>query len=360
MNSTTIKQQLTQMLASLHAAGHEFAGMFVADGMALLAALLVLSLAWILVESMLGEDIRSTVSKAVRQIIVAGFVLAALTAWKDPAGGLDISVRGLFLEGSAKLTETVGKVGGGLGAAGTCGGDVTCAVVDKMIAATNNVLGQPLAISFTQLTAGGMIDTIMPGWAYMKSLFGKEEKKDGMFSPLLAMLTSYATAAVLMFALAAYVFALNVGDVMMVVGLTFGPLLLPFLLVPRLPLFGNLAGGWFNLALSGAFYKAVAAVVGFSTLGAMDFVLSNSIAPAGTEAGKAGAGGVLMAAVTMLFFAWLLKQMLGAVSDMVRAMIGAGINSDHGSSMVGFAVGGALAGGRAAARAATKAVDVNK
>ena len=123
----------------------------------------------------------------------------------------------------------------------------------------------------------------------------------------------------------------------MIIGMVFGPLLVPCLLLGRLE---NIFDGWLKFMISGGFYKLIAALVAVLTLGTINTIqvqLNDMYAKAilndGTLAGAAGAqtifmGGFLISIVMtilyMLFGLFLMMRVGDLTSSLMNGNFGAG------------------------------------
>ncbi len=360
------KPKLLSMLDGLHAMGEAFSNVFVQHGIHLLMVLYTLSMAWLLVEILLDDDkISTAISKMVKKTMLMVFVWSLLLGWaqKDDGGGMEqgafmgISVKDFFFHTSVAISDEIGRVGAMRTGVEGCGEDATCAVVELYSTAIVNVLKYPMARRLLQLdqaekaaseaAGGGALGWVAGkaalGWENLKSVIPGMTSGDGMLVTLVSHLFSFATALLLVWSLATFVFVVNLGDIMMYTAICFGPLLLPFILLERFSCLGSLPCGWFTLAMSGMFYKAVATFLAFLAVGCIQLVVLYSASPEGAQ------DSAILVSLFLIFFSWVGKEIIESTGNFVSALVGGpAMGSDGGNVFVSFvnrAARGATGGG---------------
>jgi hypothetical protein len=354
---STLKAQLATMIATLHSQGKIYSGIFVGDGLHLLYLLFAINIAWALINIILDQDsMHHAVAKLTRSIVIFMFVLGVLNFWTtDKKAGdswLAFSVQDTFMGLSQGLADKIAAVSGG--------GDAVGNVIDKMGTSIVNTLAMPGSRLVGNGGAAATPGAVDPSVAFcagntcnqaqldklkqqeanapsiIQTVVGWTVGGNGVMALILSEIIMFGIAFILILCTAMIIFTILVGDIMIYVGLTFGPILLPFLLLPQLQITRQLPTGWFDLALGGVFYKAVALVIVGLASSCLDFSAAGSIPAGGGEAS------IMMSTVMMVFFAVLLKDMISGVGSIVSKLVGGASVSGGGVEAAASFVAGAL------------------
>jgi hypothetical protein len=241
---------------------------------------------------------------------------ALLIGWTAPMGGSgptsSVSVSGFFLKAIPSMAEKF-----------TGGEDPTPKIVDMHANAIMNLYKvlSPKQDS-TQSISDRLVNAV-PIFGFSQVVHfatgsTNTDNQPGMFSVLISVVLLLIAAFFILWSLLTFVFVLNAGTMMLYVGLGIGPMLIPFLLVPKLSF---LFDGWLKFMISASLYKVIAVMVGILSIGTVDVIVrySNSVAGAGES--------VIFLSLMILFFAMLGKQMMGLADNIATSLASGGVSA---------------------------------
>ena len=247
-----------------------------------------------------------------------------LIGWTSPMGGdsptSKISVAGFFLKAVPEIADEF-----------TDGVDPTEAIVEKHASAIFNifkVLSPPE--KDTQTISDKLINSI-PIFGFSTALHlitgesgsGNAFQNASILSMMISAVLLVIAAVVVILSLITFVFVLNAGQMMMYVGLGLGPVLIPFLLIPKLSF---LFDGWLKFMISASLYKVVAVIVGLLSLGVIDVVVEYS------KNVSTGKENIIFLSLMVLFFALLGRQMMGLADNIATSLATGGASSGSANS----------------------------
>lgn len=257
-------------------------------------------------------------------MITFSILSAMLMGWTNPMGGdsptSKISVAGFFLKAIPEIADEF-----------TGGVDPTELIVEKHADAIFNmfkVISPPE--NNTQTISDKLINSI-PIFGFSTALHlitgepssGNAFQNASIFSMVISAVLLIIAAIVIILSLITFVFVLNAGQLMMYVGLGLGPILIPFLLIPKLSF---LFDGWLKFMISASLYKVVAVIVGLLSLGVIDVVVEYS------KNVSTGEENIIFLSLMVLFFALLGKQMMGMADNIATSIATGGANSGSGNN----------------------------
>lgn len=140
-----------------------------------------------------------------------------------------------------------------------------------------------------------------------------------------------ATFFILM-SLVTFVFVINAGQVMMYVGLALGPILIPFLLIPKTSF---LFDGWLKFMIAASLYKVVAVIVGLLAMGTITTIVTYSVQS------STASESLIFLSLMILFYSILAQKMMGLADNIASSLATGGSSAkldDGGSTKIIFAV----------------------
>lgn len=318
---TAIKPVITDVLQALDAVGVSMAaamGGIGGHGFMLLSVLFGIMFFYQVFLFMLDAD--SKIMVDITKLTMTWAILAAMLAgWTSPIGGIGptstISVSGFFLKAIPSISEKF-----------TGGNDATPTIVDLHAAAITSlfrVLSPPeeskqkisdKLINAVPIFGFSTVAHAISGIAATGNAFENSDFFSKVVSVLLLLLAAFFT----LWSLLTYVFVLNAGQLMMYVGLGLGPILIPFLLIPKLSF---LFDGWLKFMISASLYKVVAVMVGLLAIGTLNVIVGYANAASTSDES------IIFLSLMVLFFAMLGKQMMGLADNMASSLASGGSSS---------------------------------
>lgn len=317
---TSIKPVLSNVLQAMDAAGASMAGTLGGAGgwgFTLLGVLFGMMFFYYVVLFML--DSNSGIFVDMTKLTITWALLAAvLIGWSSPTGGSgptsSISVSGFFLKAIPAMSEKF-----------TGGEDPTPKIVDMH---TQAIMSLYKVLSPDQMKSQTIMDRLAnavpilgfsEGYGLTKSAAGLgDTASPGFLSTIITVLILFVAAGFILWSLLTFVFVLNAGQMMIYIGLAVGPMLIPFLLVPKLSF---LFDGWLKFMISASLYKVIAVLVGLLAMSTVGQVVeySNTVAGAGES--------IIFLSLMILFFAMLGKQMMGLADNIATSLASGGVSA---------------------------------
>ena len=303
------------------------AGALVADGTDLTGKLFGIMVAWYLLQAMLTEDMAETFAKIMNLAFKAVFILYLLSSW---SGGY---VSDFFTTTMDSIAQTAS--GGSANAS---------AGVQGIVSTMNTIMGptitNPICSSVSSGSSGAAancLDTNGGIGTFLKMIGGGMPGGLGMF--LLSICMKGLACGLLILLAAVYMLIVNMGAVLVGIGLTIGAILVPFALLPP----GEfLFDGWLKFMITGGLMKIVGAVL--MTIVNTAIVLANSFVNGtlGTMSGTAGVAGattidtfaLLIVCVITCIGIFLMWQVPGIAGSLVSGGAGTRV-SNFGKGVVG-------------------------
>lgn len=323
----SFKSIINQTLMAMKTSGADMAGVLVPDGQHLLLILFSIVAAWSLLSMLVGDgDLAEVIGKLTKTFLITMFCSTLLVGWTSTSNGVgitsNISIASFFIDGIGGLADKfVGQ-----------DKELTDEVVTKFFNAIDHVNNVPSQndSKIAKSILSGIGAWIGGNFALSaaQAAAPNDQSVGGLVADSLgAALISFLVDIVLILALVSFVFVLNAGMVMMLVGLAIGPILVPFMIFkPASFLFE----GWLKLMISGGLYKVIASITALICLGSLDAM--DKIGKAGTGSANDSATFI---ALLMLFFAWLAKELMGETRSIVSGLVGGnGIGIDHGPRLM--------------------------
>ena len=151
------------------------------------------------------------------------------------------------------------------------------------------------------------------------------------FSYVVGVILLMISAFFILMSLVTFVFVINAGQVMMYVGLALGPILIPFLLIPKLSF---LFDGWLKFMIAASLYKVVAVIVGLLAMGTIGTIVTYSVQS------STASESLVFLSLMILFYAILAQKMMGLADDIASSLATGGSSAglqDGGSTKIIFA-----------------------
>lgn len=314
-SSTDMTGALSNVLEALDMAGRDMIGVLGGAGglgFQLLGILLVIMVLYHMIIFMLDGNGRVMVDLT-KLAITWMFLASMLAAWTTPAttGGVmkDVSVAGFFLNAIPSIADKFTK-----------NQNATQVIVDKHVAAMGNafkvILKEQQYEPKPDEGLGSKIINYGKNWVQEKIqwAFIVEDAVGLIISTLILIVAS----GFILWSLLTFVFVLNAGQVMLYIGLAIGPILIPFLLIPKLSF---LFDGWLRFMISAALYKIIAVLVALLALGTIDHIATYSANMATKDES------IIFLSLMVLFFAMLGKQLMGLADNISTSLSSGGANS---------------------------------
>ena len=152
------------------------------------------------------------------------------------------------------------------------------------------------------------------------------------FSYVVGVILLMISAFFILMSLVTFVFVINAGQVMMYVSLALGPILIPFLLIPKLSF---LFDGWLKFMIAASLYKVVAVIVGLLAMGTINAIVTYSVQS------STASESLIFLSLMILFYSILAQKMMGLADDIASSLATGGSSAkldDGGSTKIIFAV----------------------
>ena len=152
------------------------------------------------------------------------------------------------------------------------------------------------------------------------------------FSYVVGVILLMISAFFILMSLVTFVFVINAGQVMMYVGLALGPILIPFLLIPKLSF---LFDGWLKFMIAASLYKVVAVIVGLLAMGTINAIVTYSVQS------STASESLIFLSLMILFYSILAQKMMGLADNIASSLATGGSSAkldDGGSTKIIFAV----------------------
>lgn len=151
------------------------------------------------------------------------------------------------------------------------------------------------------------------------------------FSYSVSVILLLIAAFFILLSLVTFVFVINAGQVMMYVGLALGPILIPFLLIPKLSF---LFDGWLKFMIAASLYKVVAVIVGLLAMGTINAIVTYSVQS------STASESLIFLSLMILFYSILAQKMMGLADSIASSLATGGSSAglqDGGSTKIIFA-----------------------
>ena len=151
------------------------------------------------------------------------------------------------------------------------------------------------------------------------------------FSYVVGVILLMISAFFILMSLVTFVFVINAGQVMMYVGLALGPILIPFLLIPKLSF---LFDGWLKFMIAASLYKVVAVIVGLLAMGTITTIVTYS------AQSSTASESLIFLSLMILFYSILAQKMMGLADNIASSLATGGSSAglqDGGSTKIIFA-----------------------
>ena len=160
---------------------------------------------------------------------------------------------------------------------------------------------------------------------------GNAMENSNMLSYLISVVLLLISAFFILMSLVTFVFVINAGQVMMYVGLALGPILIPFLLIPKLSF---LFDGWLKFMISASLYKVVAVIVGLLAMGTITTIVTYA------AQSSTASESLIFLSLMILFYSILAQKMMGLADNIASSLATGGSSAglqDGGSTKIIFA-----------------------
>lgn len=338
-SSKDVTGEVSNVLESLDLAGRYIIGVLGGTdglGFKLLGILLVIMILYNMILFLLDGNGRVMVDLT-KLAITWLFLASMLAAWTSPAttGGVmkDVSVAGFFLNG---FTEIANKF--------TKNRNATEVIVNKHVVAMGNAFKVLLKEQhYEPKEDEGLASKVIN---FSKNWMQEKIQLAFLLQDAVGLIISTVILIVavgfILWSLLTFVFVLNAGQVMLYIGLAIGPILIPFLMIPKLSF---LFDGWLRFMISAALYKIVAVLVALLALETIDRIAVYS-ADMSTKDDS-----IIYLSLMVLFFAMLGKNLMGMAGSISTSLASGGANAGgagDSSKLVMFAsrIGGGKGGSK--------------
>lgn len=324
--------QFADMMQAMKVLGASFATIFLDEGAGLARALFMISLAWLLFRMSLDTKDVAVKVEMIRLVAKGMIVFVMLASWTSsssiPSGlsGYHLpssSVQDLVVDSFDQLqTPIFNKVGMDKGTMVKAVGNIW-ATYWKASDQRGNIRDQARAQA-----AGKSV------WAWLSD--NVSLSLDAIVDKAITFVVAIIVAALAVGLIGGYLFMIYLGDIMVIVGMTVGPLMvacLPFVYRPVAQLFDK----WILFMISAGFFKLVAALVAALTIGTMATIqgMVNAMYAQATTSNASianqtlFAGGFLASLVLtilyMLFGLILMLYIPKLVDGLMRGMVSPGV-----------------------------------
>lgn len=150
-----------------------------------------------------------------------------------------------------------------------------------------------------------------------------------ILSTVLSLVIIFGAMAFVLFSLVSFIFILNIGTMMLIVGMCLGPILLPFLVFPN---GDGPAKSWIKFMFSALLYKVVAVIVAIISLSSIKIVVDYASKMADAQ------DSIIFLSMIILFFAALGSRMMGRADNMASAFGGNSSSIGDGSGAIFTAI----------------------
>lgn len=306
MNSHSLDSMIDNMLAALLSR----AGSLVEEGNELTWKLFGIVIAWQLLQIILSDSFAEGMAAIMNAAIKTAFVLFLLGSWN---GGF---VSGFFTNTMNQIAKTV------------AGNDASAAAGARNIVKIMHTLNNQgdTAIDCSKNEDSTKCPTGGNWW---------ERFWNAIPSPVMemvAMLLKFVTLVLLGIMLAVYVLIINIGAILTGIGLTFGPILVPWLLLEA---GAFLFDGWLKFMIAAGLMKAVGALMMVMTNSALlsASALASEAIASSSNAGVTDWMAMIFISVMTAIGAFMMWQVPSIADGLIRGTSGARV-SGFGSGVV--------------------------
>lgn len=255
-------------------------------------------------------------------LLTWALLASMLIGWTGATGGegpmSSVSVKEFFLVAIPSIADEF-----------TGGRDPTAEVVDKHVQAIGALY---TFLSPPENSSQSIVDKIinvvpMVGfsaiahYAMGTEATGNALENAGWLSILVSTVLVILSAFFVLWSLMTFVFVLNAGQMMMYVGLAIGPILIPFLLIPKLSF---LFDGWMKFMISASLFKVIAVLVGLLAMAIVDGIVRYSVDT------STASENLIFLSLMILFFSMLGKHMMGMADNIAQALATGGTSAGDG------------------------------
>lgn len=330
INGADMVAQINSVLDAVNVAGISFVPKLTSTGMTILNSLFVTMFSWNVLMFVLENNSKLMIDLT-KLTVTWGILASLLLGWSAPIGGSaitsSISVSKFFL--TAVSDDISAKIAP----------DPTPRVVEAYTNSMSEIFKvlsptkSDLPTTMKRLAIGSL-----PGGSIFGAFFGAgdPEKQQnaadsaGFISVVISFFLLVLATGFIVWSLVTFVFVINAGTIMMYVGLTIGPILVPFLLVDR---FSFLFDGWLRFMISSALYKIVAVIVGLLTVSTIDVIVGYA------KSTQSSNDSLIFLSLMILFYTMLGKQFMGLADNIATSLGGGGSNlGRHDGGVVMMAI----------------------
>lgn len=337
MNAENFSDGLFNVLFALDKAGGAMSGTLGGVGGVgwyMLGIFAGIAIAWSIIQSLIGSE-KNFVASALNTFLTWAILASLIGGWTTNGAGLtsQISVQKFFIDYVPSITEKFTNDPSPTTTVVTKFADSIAKVITMKTSEKNESDNRDgvekaltLAADIGTLGLHRFFNNTGPSWLTDATQY--------VFVQLLLLVSG----AYLVWSLVSFVFMLNVGQLMLYIGLGLGPFLIPFRLFKPLSfLFDN----WIKFMIGASFLKITAILVAILCLGTIDKVVGYTNEMANQS------DSFVFLGLMIIFYSMLARQMMDRADNMALALAGGG--SSVGGSGIFAATAGSVAAGTAAA-----------
>lgn len=318
-----LEQSITSVMDAMNVAGDQIAFAFLKNGLfdstagILLVIFFTLNIIYQIINMILGDGSQA-MAKSVRALVVTVAIFFVFSSW----GQINQWSKDIPNHLSEKVTDSVPSL---------AGKDATALVIDKYATSIFSMYKAAFPDSSSEERNTSMATSIMhamqPWTMFIPD--GEEGVGDtvgaGWIATIISLIIIIAAMGFVLFSLISFVFILNVGTMMLAVGMCIGPMLLPFIVFPA---GDGPARAWVKYMFAACFYKVIAVIIAVLSLVTIDFVVEYSARASSKE------DSIIFIAMIIFFYAALAAKMMGRADNIASAFAGSSTSIGDGASNI--------------------------
>lgn len=336
---SNFSQTTINLLDTIAASGDKYADKLAGYhgyGFRLSVILLFIGIAWALIESILGDN-KNVIATCLKTAVVWAIAASFIVNWAPPGDSdgeallFTTSVKGFFTGGMDKLT---------LEATGQTNKQTT----EKVVTDFSNVI-MSLVFNISSASEEEKKQQADANNQIKKVSFNSTVS--GFFSfdmgdKIIGYLFRIISAVFVLWALVSFIFMLNMGQIMIYVGLVVGPIFVAFLVLKQT---NFLFSSWIKFMISASLYQLIGIVIallliGSGPVGSPDAGVLSILSEYSIQSGNSNESSVFISMI-ILFYSILAKHIMDKTDNIATSLAGGGPNM--GSSAIAAAVAGGAA-----------------